>query len=67
MKEIKTCLLLGVSDGNDAEASMAELEQLAETAGLVVRGVLLQQRQKPDNATYIGAGKVEEMKEFISN
>ncbi len=65
MKEIKTCLLLGVSDRPDAEASMAELEQLAETAGLEVRGVLLQQRTKPDNATYIGSGKTEEMREFI--
>ena len=67
MEEIKNCLLLGVSDRPDAEASMAELEQLAETAGLEVRGVLLQQREKPDNATYIGAGKTEEMREFIEN
>ena len=67
MEETKTCLLLGVSDREDAEASMAELEQLAQTAGLKVTGVLLQQRQKADNATYIGAGKVEEMKEFIAN
>lgn len=65
MKEIKTCLLLGVTDRPDAEASMAELEQLAQTAGLEVRGVLLQQRTKPDNATYIGSGKTEEMREFI--
>lgn len=67
MEEIKNCLLLGVSDRADAEASMAELEQLAETAGLDVKGVLLQQRAKPDNATYIGAGKTEEMREFIEN
>ena len=67
MDEIKTCLLLGVSDREDAEASMAELEQLAQTAGLEVKGVLLQQRTKPDTATYIGAGKCEEMKEFIQN
>lgn len=67
MDEIKTCLLLGVSDREDAEASMAELEQLAQTAGLEVEGILLQQRTKPDNATYIGAGKCEEMKEFLEN
>ena len=67
MEEIKTCLLLGVSDRDDAEASMAELEQLAQTAGLEVEGVLLQQRTKPDTATYIGAGKCEEMREFIEN
>lgn len=67
MEEPKSCLLIGVSDREDAEASMAELEQLAQTAGLDVKGVLLQQRQKPDNATYIGSGKTEEMREFIEN
>ena len=67
MEEIKACLLVGVSDREDAEASMAELEQLAETAGLEVKGILLQQRTKPDNATYIGSGKTEEMREFIEN
>ncbi len=67
MEEVKTCLLLGVSDREDGEASMAELEQLAETAGLEVKGVLLQQRTKPDNATYIGGGKTEEMREFIEH
>lgn len=67
MNEIKTCLLLGVSDRPDAEASMAELEQLAQTAGLDVKGILLQQRTRPDPATYIGAGKSEEMKQFVEN
>ncbi len=67
MEEPKSCLLIGVSDREDAEASMAELEQLAQTAGLDVKGVLLQQRTKPDNATYIGSGKTEEMREFIEN
>ncbi len=67
MEEPKSCLLIGVSDREDAEASMAELEQLAQTAGLDVKGVLLQQRQKPENATYIGSGKTEEMREFIEN
>ncbi len=67
MEEIKTCLLLGVSDRPDAEESMAELEQLAQTAGLEVKGVLLQQRTRPDSATYIGTGKAEEMKAFIEH
>ena len=67
MEDPKSCLLIGVSDRDDAEASMAELEQLAQTAGLEVKGVLLQQRQKPDNATYIGSGKTEEMREFIEH
>ena len=67
MNEIKNCLLLGITDHPDAEQSMAELEQLSETAGLEVRGVLLQQRTTPDPTTYIGKGKAEEMKEFIES
>ena len=67
MEEIRNAILLGVSDRPDAEASMAELEQLSETAGLTVKGILLQKREHPDPATYIGAGKSEEMKEFIEN
>lgn len=65
MEELQKCLLLGVSDRPDAEISMEELERLAKTAGLDPVGVLLQNRQEPDPATYIGAGKTAEMKEFI--
>ena len=42
----------------DAERSLAELARLAETAGSVVCDGLIQRRDKPDTATYIGAGKV---------
>jgi GTP-binding protein HflX len=39
-----------------------ELKGLAKTAGLIVVGSLLQKRQQIDIATYIGSGKVEELK-----
>lgn len=57
-------LLIGMQSGRDrrmAEESLAELEQLALSAGLVVLGQDLQQRARPDAATYIGRGKVGEI------
>jgi GTP-binding protein HflX len=42
-----------------------EIRGLAKTAGLVVVGSLLQKRPQPDIATYIGSGKVEELKELV--
>ena len=49
----------------DVENSMAELKQLAETAGSEVLEGLVQRRSKPDPATYIGSGKVEELREIV--
>jgi len=45
----------------NAEESLAELRELAESAGAVVVGELLQRRDRPDAATLIGRGKVEEV------
>ena len=44
---------------------MAELARLAETAGSVVLDALMQRRSHPDGATYIGSGKVTELKEIV--
>jgi len=44
------------------EESLAELARLAETAGLAVVGQASQRLSHPDSATYIGRGKVEEVK-----
>src|SRR5204862_4716769 len=49
----------------DAENSMAELAQLAETAGSEVLDPLYQRRDSPDPATYIGRGKVEGLGEIV--
>lgn len=48
-----------------AEASMAELAALAETAGSEVLEGLVQRRDKPDAATYIGSGKADELREVV--
>ena len=45
----------------DAEESLAELRTLAESAGAEVVGEILQHRDRPDPATLIGAGKLEEI------
>jgi GTP-binding protein HflX len=45
----------------DAEESLAELRTLAESAGARVVGEILQRRDRPDPATLVGAGKLEEI------
>jgi GTP-binding protein HflX len=48
------------------EDSLEELRQLALTAGLEVAGVTSQKLARPDPATWIGSGKVQELKEILS-
>ena len=58
-------LLIGLDCGDyDAEASMAELERLTDTAGGLVVGHTVQKRPAPEGATYIGSGLVESLAEF---
>jgi GTP-binding protein HflX len=47
------------------EDSLEELERLADTAGIDVAGQTIQRFDKPNSATYIGSGKVEEVKLLI--
>jgi GTPase len=49
----------------DAENAISELKLLAETAGSVVLEGLIQRRNRPDPATYIGRGKVAELREVV--
>jgi GTP-binding protein HflX len=49
-------------DGLNLDDSLAELELLADTAGLTVVGNLTQKLENPDSRTYLGSGKVEELK-----
>ena len=49
----------------DAENSIKELAALAETAGSQVMEALIQRRDKPDSATFIGSGKVKEVREAV--
>jgi len=47
--------------GLDSENSLDELARLADTAGAVVVGRMLQKKSKPETATYIGSGKADEL------
>jgi GTP-binding protein HflX len=49
----------------DADNAMAELAALAETAGSQVLEALVQRRSTPDPATFIGRGKVAELKDVV--
>jgi GTP-binding protein HflX len=62
---LERVVLVGVWTGGsaeDAENSLAELKLLAETAGSVVLEALMQRRRNPDPATYIGRGKVDDLR-----
>ena len=66
--QLERVVLVGVwTEGSmeSAENSLAELKALAETAGSEVLEGLIQRRDKPDPATYIGSGKVIELKEVV--
>jgi GTP-binding protein HflX len=65
---LERVVLVGVwTTGNaqDAENSLAELAALAETAGSLVLEGLIQRRDKPDPATFIGSGKVRELRDVV--
>ncbi|MFB8751052.1 GTPase HflX [Streptomyces parvulus] len=49
----------------EAESSLAELAALAETAGALVLDGVVQRRDKPDPATYIGSGKAAELRDLV--
>lgn len=65
---LERVILVGVwTTGTTAEieATMQELAALAETAGSEVVQMLYQKRDKPDPGTYIGSGKVAELKDIV--
>ncbi len=65
---LERVVLVGVwTDGSvaDADAGLAELAALAETAGSEVLEGLIQRRDKPDPSTYIGSGKAQELRDIV--
>jgi GTPase len=65
---LERVVLVGVwMDGSaaDADASLAELAALAETAGSEVLEGMIQRRTKPDPSTYIGSGKAAELRDVV--
>jgi len=60
-------ILVGVqkSEGENMDESLDELAELARTAGAVCAGRLIQNREQVHPGTYIGKGKIEELKNLI--
>jgi GTPase len=56
-------LLAAPSKGTDAQAELAELRELARTAGVDPIAELVQHRERPDPRTYVGKGKLAELQE----
>ena len=60
-------VLVGLQRDEDISYSMEELKGLAEAAGAEVLGSMVQNLEKPNTATLIGKGKVEELAEMVKN
>lgn len=61
-------VLVTVDTGvEDCDALLDELEELAGTAGADTVGRVIQKLECPDSATFVGTGKLEEIKEFAEN
>lgn len=66
-QEKERALLVCVDTGEfDAEVSINELEELAHTAGAEVLGKLIQKKERPEAATFVGVGKLAEIIAFCS-
>ena len=66
LKEIEEkVILIAVStgDGDDTMASVDELEELVKTAGAVTVDKMIQNRERIHPGTYLGKGKIQEVKE----
>lgn len=63
-KETERVILVGVSvtDEDDTQKSLEELKDLASTAGAATVGVVIQNREQVHPGTYVGKGKIEEIK-----
>lgn len=61
-------ILVGVQegDGEDAEESVEELAELSKTAGAQVVGTVIQKRERIHPGTYVGKGKMEELKMLLT-
>lgn len=67
-KERKERVILvgvSVSDYDDVSSSLDELEDLAETAGAVCVGRLIQKREQIHPTSYLGKGKIMELKDLL--
>lgn len=67
-EKVTRAILCGVHTGSNdvlndtTDESIKELEELAKTAGATVVGILVQNKDKPENKAYLGEGKLEELR-----
>ena len=66
VKEEYRAIIVGIRLDDDISYSMDELEGLAEADGIEVLGRVIQALEKPNTATLIGKGKVQELAEMCS-
>lgn len=66
-EEEYTAILAGIQLREDISYSMEELAGLAEADGVAVAGQMIQSLERPNTATLIGKGKVEELAELCRN
>ncbi len=64
---VERVILFAVDTGNgdDVSASLDELSELVKTAGAVVVGRLIQNKEKIESGTYLGTGKLEELRDMV--
>ena len=62
---VEKVILLGVDVGDDTKESMKELAELVDTAGTIVLDSIIQSRERIHPGTYLGKGKIEEVRERI--
>ncbi len=66
--DAERAVLISVDTGEfDVDSSLAELTELAKTAGAEVICEMTQKREAPEPGTYLGRGKLEELSEFCEN
>ena len=62
---VERVILLGVDVGDDTKESVKELADLVGTAGAIVLDSIIQTRERIHPGTYLGKGKIEEVKERV--
>ncbi|MBQ6087952.1 MAG: GTPase HflX [Firmicutes bacterium] len=60
-------ILVGIQLGEDISYSMEELKGLCEAASVESIGMVIQNMERPNSATLVGSGKVDEIREMVQN
>jgi GTP-binding protein HflX len=66
-EEFHCAILASIQGSQDISYAMEELQGLALAAGIEVAGEMIQNKDRPDPALYLGKGKVEELLEMCAN